>query len=233
MTGSEEIKADRPSHPQYLALTIDPLFGDDEPREGLELVPGFDLAWGGDPGEPEICFIAADGVKRDFGGKMMLFEFGRRSGGLWIACDAILWMRPATRMVDPQMCPAPFKRAKDSAADPPIGEARWAEVTDLAVELSRVTGVKGQMLGAGEARIHVTGEMDQGTQWCLRCNMPVGVDLEGHSHPAGAFLREQATDGSMFTMTVCRAAEILSYRVPFCDPDDRWDPSSWPDDESE
>ena len=233
MTGTEETQPARVSHPQYLSLTINPLFGDEEPADGLKFVPGFDLAWGGETEEPAICFIAAEEVRRDFGGKMLLFSYGDRPGGMWIACDAIAWMRPATRKVDLRMGQAPFKRAIDPAPFPPAGEASWTEVTDLAVELGRVTGLKQQVLRRGEERVHVAGEMDDGTQWCLRCDMPVGVDLEGHIYPARAYLRERMLDETRFEMTVCTAAEILRDRVPFCDPDDRWDPSTWPEDETE
>ena len=121
MATSERTRSGRPSHPRYLALTIDPLFGDEGPPDGLELVPGFDLAWGGETEEPMICFIAAEEVRRDFGGKMLLFSYGDRPGGMWIACDAIAWMRPAMRKVDLSMGHAPFRSSYEApvhASDP-------------------------------------------------------------------------------------------------------------------
>lgn len=107
-----------PQHPQYVAMVYQPLSGGDEEGEAprLQRVQGFDIAYGTDE-EPAVGFIAATEVRRDFNGTMLLFVYEDIANGPWIACDAILWMRPATREVDMTMRQGAFRqRSSDVAA---------------------------------------------------------------------------------------------------------------------
>ena len=108
-----------PQHPQYLSMVLQPLFelDDETPRETDEPVQGFDVAWGGDIEDPEISFIVATEVRRDYGGTMLLFAYEGTPSGLWIGCDTILWMRPATRSIPKEQREAMYR---SRFTDPPF-----------------------------------------------------------------------------------------------------------------
>jgi hypothetical protein len=58
--------------------------------------------------------------------------------------------------------------------------------------------VRGFLIEVGEERVHVVGEMDDsGTQWCPRCDSPVGVDLSKvTSTPRGRFSANASLTGT-------------------------------------